>query len=156
MSFLRKTHTGNDTFNAFAQQQCLLLLFFLWSELAWKPSYIFFAVNRFCHLQSHISSNICKKKKKKMWVSLSESVRTISLEKIQVVFTLGSFSGAYCSFPSCSSCLCVWWNGGTLPQSSFQAERWGKIHLSVSLMFLSLRELSSLPDWLVSSYRMTH
>lgn len=71
------------------------------------------------------------------------------------VFTLGSLSGAYCRFPSCSWRLCTWWNGGTHPSSSFQAERWGKTHLSVSLMFVNLQQLSSPADWPVSSWGMT-
>lgn len=71
------------------------------------------------------------------------------------VFTLGSCSGAYCSFPSCSWCLCTWWNGGTHPSSSFQAERWGTTYLSVSLMFVNLQQLSSPPDEPVSSWGVT-
>lgn len=71
-------------------------------------------------------------------------------------FPPGSLSGAYCSFPSCSLCLCIWWNGGTRPSSSFQG--WRKTHLKVlfdvceaAAAFL-VRRLS---DWEVSSGRMT-
>lgn len=65
--FTEKTHTGNVT--GFAQQRCLLL-FFLWSELARMPSYVFVPLTVLSPTVTYIQEHM---EKKGMWASVKVS-----------------------------------------------------------------------------------